>query len=537
MGYSNVYIDGKALDNGSWRRIIGPPSHTMEVSGEAEMIFVQFIVQADTKANLITRVQSTEADFIKTGIRCQLFTDTAESPLYDWTPNDGSHEQVFSAVEWVPDESQNSYAIVMSLSVTASRYPRTGAAGNGADNAFPFTGQTTNIRITREYADDGTMSVSASGHFAATIANSGSPFTLTDIEASGLYAKFKVTGTMPTFANGMRIVVTGSTAYNGTHLVSSISGQYFITKTFYTSTETGLSGSVQVQATTSGMTNYTTARSTICQDYLGTGANGVPTTTNYRVLLSEHTVDSDENGNGIDFILCAGPQNHIDTNMANAGINVTRGFDFQLGFSEPSEWFPEAGPKPKLISATGTFSVDKNSAGDGELWNWYVVSKPAFATRVAAEAQAAVGGMKLISSMTTIDYTLNVVRFTHIYRTNWTGTLEYKREYAESTKLDFTAWSDADGYDVAQRPNRAVPKTIVITTTRLGVGKADLTPPTPTEGGYTYIEVSKDVQNIGPVQTEFSDDVWSQHDVRAFVRFRFKGGGAGGGMQLVNPRV
>ena len=537
MGYPNVYLDGNALDNGSWRRMLGPFAHSMDMTGEGELLSCQFIVQADTTANLITRVQSTEADFIKTGARVQFFTDTAQSPMYDWMPNDGKHEQVFSAVEWVPDESQNVFSVVMTLYVTASRYPVTGAGGNGASNYLPFTGQTSDIKITREYSEDERLTISASGHFAATIANSGSALTLTDIEASSLYAKFKVTGSMPAFADGMRIVVTGSTAYNGTHLVSSISGQYFITKTFFASGETGLSGSVQVQATTSGLTNYTTARSTILQDYLGTGANGIPSTTTYRVLLSEHTVDSDENGNGVDFILVAGPQPLIDSAMSDAGTNVTRGYDFQMGVSEPAEWFPEAGPKPKLINATGTFTIMEDYVGTTKLYQWYLTSRAGFASRIASEAAVSATGLKLIATVTAIDYTLNTVKFSHVYRSNWTGTLEYNRQYATSSKLDFASWSDADGYDVAQRPNRAVPKTIVITTRRVGEGETDLTPPTPTEGGYTYLEIAKDVQSSGPFITEFSNNTFIQHDVRTFGRFRFKGGAAGGGMQLVNPRV
>jgi hypothetical protein len=542
MGVPNIVVDGNSLDNGSWRRLLGPVSHTMEVSGESEMLIAQFIVQATTKADLITRIQSTETDFIKTGPRVQFFTDTAEAPLYDWTPNDGQRGELFTAVEWVPDESQSVYAVVMSLYITSNRNPVTGAGGGlGSSSVFEHTGQTSVFRLTKEYAEDQRMTVSVNGHFTATVAASGAPMTLTDVENNSGFAKFKVTGSMPTYSNGMRITAAGTTNYNGTHLVTSISGQYFITRTPYASGEAGLVGATaQVKASTSGADNYASARATIISTYLGVEASGAANGTNKRVLLSEHVVESDADGNDVDFICVAGPQIYLDSNLQSGGNQVTRGFDFQLGVSEPSEWFPEAGPKPKLVSATGTFSVREDYVGGTTLYDWYNQSKANFASRVAAEAgvgSVGTGTFKLVSSIVALDYTLNVVKFTHMYRSNWTGTLEFQRQYAESTKLDYAAWSDADGYDVVQRPNRAVPKTVVITTSRTGEGKTDIAPPTPTEGGYTYIEVAKDVQSTGPFITEWSNNSYIQHDVRTYVRFKFKGGSGGATIQQVNPTV
>lgn len=539
MGKPNVYVDNNALDNGSWRRFLGGVGKTMEPSGEAEVLAVEFIVQADTLANFISRVQSTESDFVKTGARVRFFTDDGQSPLYDWSPNDGVHPTVFTAVEWIVDETPNVYNAVMRFYATASRKPVTGAGGGSATDHFAFTGQASEIRITEEYAEDGTVTMSASGHFAPTVANSGAAFTLTDVENSSGYAKFKCTGTMPTFVNGMRIIVAGTTAYNGTHYISGITGQYFISKTAFGSGEATLVGATaQVQLTTSGEDNYNTARSTIMTSYLGCSANGAANTTSYRALLLEHVIKNDPDGNDVDFILTAGPQRFIPTALQDGGGNqVSRGYDFQLAVSEPEEWFPEAGPKPKIISATGTFTIDKLVVSSTKLYQWYTAQKTEFTARVASEAAVSSSGLKLISTLVAIDYTLNSVKFTHIYRSNWTGVISFSREYAESTRLDYSAWSDSDGYDVMQRPNRAVPKTVVVTTSRVGEGRADLTPPPPTESGYTYIEINRDESVRGPFITEFSNNTFLQTDTRTYIRFKFKQGGGSFGMQLVNPSV
>lgn len=540
MAGPNIYVDTKVLDNGTWRRIVGGVARSMEPNGESETLAVEFIVQGSTKAEFITRIQSTEADFVKTGARIQFFTDTAESPLYDWSPADAAHPSTMTSVEWVQEESHTVYSARLRFYASAARYPATGAGGGaGPNNYFVYTGQTSEIRLTEEYNEDGTLTISASGHFAPTAANSGAPMTLTAVSTSSGFAKFTVTGTMPTYATGMRIIVAGTVAYNGTHIVSAISGQNFISKTLFGAGETPGAATVQVQSLTSGETNYLAARSTILQTYLGTGANGVPSGSTNRVLLHENLIHDGPEGNEVDFILTAGPQPYIPTALVDGGgANVTRGFDFQLAVSEPETWFSEAGPKPKLIAATGTFNVDKQVVSSTKLYSWYLASKDGFAARVAAEATVSSSGLKLMATVVGIDYTLNCVKFSNVYRSNWTGVVDYSREYSYNERLDYSGWSDADGYDVAQRPNRAVPKTCVVTTMRLGEGEADLTPPAPAESGYTYVEVAKDLQKKGPFITEFSNNVFFQHDVRTFVRFRFKAGGASSTtIQQVNPSV
>lgn len=539
MAGPNIYVDNNALDNGTWRRFVGSVARSMEPSGDNETLGVEFIVQGSTKAEFITRVQSTETDFVKRGSRVRFFTDTVESPLYDWSPGDTVHADTFCSVEWVIEESHTVYSARLRFFATAPRTLPTGGGGSTqTGNFFPLTGQTSEIRLTEEYSEDGTLSISASGHFAPTAANSGSPLTLTTIETDAGYARFVVTGTMPTFVAGMRIVVTGSTGYNGTHFVTAISGQKFTTKTAFAAGETGLSGAVQVQLVTSGEDNYLVARGTILTSYLGVYSTGAPDSTTGRVLLLEHLIKDSPDGLEVDFILTAGPQKFIPTSFGSGSANSSRGFDFQLSISEPEMWFPDAGPKPKLIAATGTFTVDKLVVSSTKLYSWYLLSKSDFAARVAAEAVVSSSGLKLVSTVVGIDYTMNSVKFTNVYRSNWTGVIDFSREYAYSEHLDYSAWSDADGYDVAQRPNRAIPKTCVVTTMRVGEGEADLTPTQPpSESGYTYIEVNRDAQKKGPFITEFSNNTFYQFDVRTYVRFRFKSGGGSVGMQEVNPSV
>lgn len=540
MGKPNIYVDETALDNADWRRLVGAPAHSIDPSGETEVLVVEFVVQATSSDTLVTRIQETETDFVKNGARVQFKPDDASSSvLYDWMPGDSKHPSVVTSLEWVAESTPTLYSVIMRFYCTAARYPQSGSGGSGgATPTMPLSGQTTEIRIVEEYAEDGTVSISASGHFGPSIANTSSPFTLTNVENDGTgFAKFKMTGTLPAYTAGMRLVVTGTAGYNATHIINSISGQYAFSGTGFGAGESGLSASGQFQSTTSGETNYQTNRDTILADYLGVDTNGQPDATTGRVLLLEHLVKNDPSGNDVDFILTAGPQKVIISAMVSGSENVTRGFDLQVAVSEPPEWFPEAGPKPKMVSATGTFTVHKDFAGSPSLYQWYVLSKSELEARVANEANVNTGGMKLVSTLVTINHAANQVRFTHLYHSNWSGVLTFSREYATSTRLDYTAWSDADGYDVLQRPNRAAPKTVVITTTRVGEGKADLTPPLPTEAGYTYIEVTRDTQDRGPYITEFSTNTFYQYDVRGYARFRLKGGGGSAAIQQVNPSV
>ena len=175
------------------------------------------------------------------------------------------------------------------------------------------------------------------------------------------------------------------------------------------------------------------------------------------------------------------------------------------------------------------------------LYDYYLLAKAEMEAKVVAEMPSA-GTLKLLTSAVTLNYNNNGVRFSFLFRTNWTGTMSYSRTRSDATVLDMASWSDSKGFDKAQRPNRAPSKVVVITTDREGEGEVDLSTfgsaTTPVESGFTFIEQERQETLTGPYSTEFSNNMFQQRLVQTWHRYKFEGGAVGSAnIEQVNPSV
>lgn len=541
MAKPQLVVDGNALDNGSWRKIVGGPSKLMDPSGEQESFAIEFLVQGDTAAETASRIASTESDFARQGARFQFFPDSSSTTtLIDWSPFDSVHPFVSSSVELAEDQPQSVYCAHCRFILVAQRYPKAGTGGGSS--TLPFTGQSAEFKIAESYTDEGYKTIAVSGCFhSVDTAGGGGTFTLTAVGNNGGYAQFTLTGTLPAFQANSRIVVSGTTGYNGTHYITGISGQNVTTRTLYASSESGLSGSGVISVYTSGESLYNTARTTILTDYLGTTSTGAPSQSAKRYLSVEQLVKRDAGGADVDFLLVSTDEPFVPASMAEGGVNATRGFEFDVSETRPQSWFPECGALPRLYNAVATFTIHKDQMASTSLYDYYLLAKAEMTAKVEAEMPVA-GTLKLLTSAVTLNYTNNGVRFSLLYRTNWTGTLSYSRSRADSTVLDMVSWSDSEGYDKAQRPNRAPSKVVTITTDREGEGQVDLSTfgsaTSPVEAGFTFIEQERQEQVTGPYSTEFSNNMFTQRLVQTWHRYKFNGGGVGAAaIEQVNPSV
>lgn len=541
MAKPQLIVDGNSLDNGTWRRIIGGPSKLMDPNGEQESFAIEFLIKGDTAAETASRITSTEADFARQGARFQFFPDSSSTTtLIDWSPFDSVHPFVASAVELAEDQPQSVYCAHCRFILVAQRYPRAGTGGGSS--TLPFTGQSAEFKIAESYTDEGYKTIAVSGHFhSVDTAGGGGTFTLTDVGNNGGYARFTLVGTLPAFQANSRIVVTGTTGYNGTHYITGISGQNVTTRTLYASSESGLSGSGVISVYTSGESLYNTARATILTDYLGTTNVGAPSASVKRYLSVEQLVKRDADGADVDFLLVSTDEPFVPTSMAEGGVNATRGFEFDLTESRPQSWFPECGTLPRLYNATGTFTIHRDQMASTSLYDYYLLAKAEMEAKVVAEMPSA-GTLKLLTSAVTLNYNNNGVRFSFLFRTNWTGTMSYSRTRSDATVLDMASWSDSKGFDKAQRPNRAPSKVVVITTDREGEGEVDLSTfgsaTTPVESGFTFIEQERQQTVTGPYSTEFSNNMFQQRLVQTWHRYKFEGGAVGSAnIEQVNPSV
>lgn len=540
MAKPQLYVDSVALDNGDWRRIIGGPSKIMDPGGEQETFGIDFLIQGSTASETATRIAATETDFVKRGGRVQFMPDSSTTTtLIDWSPSDTVHPFVSCAVDLAEDQAQSVFCAHMRFIAVAQRYPKTGTGG-GPTSSLPFSGQTTEFKIAESYSEEGYHTVAVSGHFGPIdTAGGGGTFTLTTVDNNGGYARFTLVGTLPTYTANMRIAVSGTAGYNGTHYVSGISGQLVTTRTPYAAAESGLAASGVISQFTSGESLYNTARSTILTDYLGTSSTGAPSSTYKRYVCVEQLVQRDIGGIDVDFMLVSTDQPFVPATMVDGSNNATRGFDFEIGEAKPDQWFAEVGSLPRIITASGTFTIHKDAIASATLYSFYTLSKAEMLAKVQAQIPQS-GTLKLLNSSVTINYTNNAIRFGLIYRTNWTGTLAYTRARGETTILDVQAWSDSKGYDKLQRPNRAPSKIVVVTTDRVGEGEVDLatfgSAETPTEAGFTFIEQERAYDKTGPYLTEYSNNMYTQHLVQTWHRYKIEGGGQGSAaIEQVNP--
>lgn len=277
---------------------------------------------------------------------------------------------------------------------------------------------------------------------------------------------------------------------------------------------------------TTGLAQYTSARSTILTTYLGVDADGGRNSSTGLALTGENIQSMDENDV---VVLVTLSSEEVVVNFSSE--SALRASTMTIQTSQPDTWSesPEAGDIPTIITASGIATVDKDALSGSlhDVWD-------KIRSNVESEviSQTGLGDATLVSLSIASNRKASALTFTAIYRSDNTTTFNYRRVDTESENPKFQITVDAIGEEIVQKRPGKNPLFRTITINRTGVGVVDLTP---TFGGVdfnlarteadTYILVGTDNGLEGAVTQGDIPGVYIQQGTFVFRRVNFKPGG------------
>lgn len=524
-----VTVDGTNIANGSWRDLTG--SFGDEPGQDGQRVLVcDFLIEGSTADELQQRLLTTYEAFTKRNCRV-VFTldDTAGSTWADVSPNDGKHTDIWVTVGVAPGHEQTGNRQYLRLYVVAGMTPVLSSGPAGSNQAY-FQGLSGTLKYTRTINAGRFETRSVLATFVDTFDDDANgPYTIDSVANSGGKAVFHVTSAPVAFAVGQRLKVTAGTAYLGVHLITAINtgAKTITTDTTYSATATG---TAYIGTLTSGETNYNSARATLLVDYLGThsSGSGARDSTTGLSLITEVPETNDENGNQYTVLLQSGPMQSM-ANTASARVA-----NLSIGQSEPEKWNTKYGAKPLWLTAKGSLSCSKTvlSSESRTLFAvWAASAQGDILTLV--KAKTGYNTLKLLDVQFEADDGVGVIAFTVKYQARNTTVLA--GSYTESTEEsdDSISIREVGGHDYDQRPPGFTPKTCIVTLSRIGVGKKDLSTlvTLPSTGGGTWKLVRK-LETTERVNCLFDANTFSQTYVAGYERKNYSGGV---GVEVVGP--
>jgi len=514
-------IDGIELNGVDGRRLHGQIINSRTGSGIRDLS-VAGILTGTTTADLQDKWAALKLICNVRDKKITVKIDSTTTNFYEEIfPGDGTTQRTVTFIS--ADESRLGSATTLPFVVTTvadENIPQVATGGSG--NVTRYQGQVGDWRLTTTYSEARVESRAFIAQFSTVFDKEAyGPFTINSVEDVGGKARFVLATTPPSFKSGQRIYISGSTLYNGVHDITAVDTgtKKVTTATNYSGSDTG--AAIVGEATTP-QENYTAVRDSILTERLGTGAGGIRNATTGLVLVGESV--GLENDTYTVILNSTWIEKSYNDNIKNISISVS--------LMEQNDWpnDPSAGAPPKMMNATVTFSVDRVAAGNDNpysMWN-SVRAEVIGDIKSNAGLGDAVGPL---DESVTFDKKAGMVTVTMTFLATNITVFRFSRVFHTHEELQYTAWKDSEGYDIVQTAAEPLMKIVSVSVSRVGVGEVSLDVPPPTEPGYTYIEISKDLNLENPIiRRNLSDNVVTQSQTKAWRRFKFRSGSA-------NPRV
>jgi hypothetical protein len=527
MAKEQIELDGKLLDNGSWRRIVDEINIVNSLD-QSTTVACTFILTGTTKSDLNDNWNSTKTDFNKVNGRVTLrFSNDTSNYTEDISANDGKHLDCITIV------TKEATAAPLSLKCTficsAAGIPQYGSLGPGGAGTAQFAGQQGQFKKSVAFNSSEQKTIIVSGRFGLTFnPNAVASNVITTAADAGGYLKLTVTTAPPTFVQGMRVTVAGLSPYNGTHIISAIDvGAKTITTTaLWTGSATLSTPTAVIGTVVTGQANYDAVESTLYSSWLTVGTAGKRDDTTGMVLISKGLEYPNNDETIVDFVLEA----HYQPRKITAINDNQRGFSLNVSTSFPESWNELAGPMPTFVNCTGSINLL-----DGEdLKQSFGTALGEIESTVASISET--DSLAMISQKVAYDEHNATIGFSILYRADGNDIIEFKRLDTEKINQKLIAWQDADGNDYLQRPNGLPEAFYTISIQRIGAGKANLEPRKPIPpGGGEYIEIGRNRTEEGPFETQWTSGVYDQTLNITYQRFKLGSSGGGGGGSVSGP--
>lgn len=478
---AQIEVNGTAVANGSYRHIVGPVSCAVSTSGQ-KILACEFILEGSTPEELATRWAATKAELDLLDPRVVLWIDRTNqtTPTEDIRAGDGLHGSVTTRVAFEPMRTQTGYAYACVFHASTDLLTPQRISGSTSPRV-PFKGQASEVDLAVIYNAGARASRVLKCKFTSTVDTSGyGPFTLsTTVNVAGK-AKFTLVGALPAFADGMTILLSGTTNYNGPHRVISIVGQNVLTDTNWLAADAA--GTAYLSAVTTGEGNYITARDSLLNDFLLVEDSGAYLGTEGLALTGEAFRQLDKDGYTIEVMLSADYMPAALTALPSA-----RQFHFQVKKTIPSEWSMDSGESaPVAYQVDGSYGVDADVLGATALQStWNTVKSQVLSAVTSQLGETA----RIVSAETILDPTSMTVRFLLLLANSGATALDFSYSEMWAFNLVYRSWKIKNGKHHVQIEPGPQECTVAITVTRKGFNEVNMASlaPAPSQGGFMFL--------------------------------------------------
>jgi hypothetical protein len=520
-----IIVDNVNLDNTTSRRMLGQIKNT-EAGGQ-KTVLATFIITGDTATEFNQNWAAAQLAFNKKNPRVVLYCDdSATEHTEDISWLDGRHTEVNTSISWDPAYTQTGRSAVCTFTCTAIMTLPAPSAGGGSV-ANEFKGQEGSIKLVKVYSTGGIKTRIVEAIFQTTYnATAGGTFVITTVSSGTGGAAFTLTGTLPAFKVGQKIKVTGTTNYNGTHEIISISGQTVTVSKPFGSGETGLTASGTIGEATTGEENYTTAEPTLLTDYLLCDNDGSRNTTNGFVFAGKTIRAIDAEGGGVMATLTSTEMLQSDIDGA---VPSVREFTCVTTIRKPDAYDPKGGAEPVIYVGKGRITVDRTQLGSTTLSSIYTSAASSIVAEVAAQAGLSAGALRVIGLAQALSRDGMFVEFEVQYTgANVTAT-SFNTTTQETDQQPIIAHRDSEGYHILQVPPGPPDGSVIKTCTRTGFGDLSLAAfiAPPVQSGFTFVRISTSKMKVKPKLTPAGEEIYEATWSSLFNRYRVRKGGTG----------
>jgi hypothetical protein len=508
---AQVEVDGTPIANGTYRHIVGPVACAVSTGG-TKVLSCEFILEGSTPEELATRWATTKSELNKRDPRVVMWIDRANqsTPTEDMRSGDSEHGPVTTRISFEPMRTQTGYAYAcVFLASTTLLTPQ--SVANGSPR-IPFVGQDGEIDVVKIYNSGAKISRMVRARFTSTINKSGyGPFTLGSTVNVGGKARFTLVGALPAFVDGMTIIFSGTTNYNGPHRVISISGQNVLTDSTWLAND--VAGSCYLSQVTTGQQNYDSARTTLLADFLKVAQYGAYLAAEELAMTGESIRQLDKDGYTIEVMLSAG---HMPAQLSS--LPSAREFAYSCKRAKRMRSLESGETPPVTYEVEGQYVVDADQLGSATLQStWNTVR-----SNIISSVQAQLGEtVKIATVETSLDPSSMRVSFFMALVSSTATVVDFTYSEVWAFKLNYRAWKIKNGKHHVQVEPGPQECTVSVTATRRGYNSVNMAAvvPTPGQAGFIFLPAGSADARGDREEMDDGSELHSQTFSVIYVRF------------------
>lgn len=517
----DIIVGGVNLVN-TWRKTTTGIVVVRDSLGVAKVAGVEFVIEADTEAQLSDRLDATMREFNKRNVEMKGFRSTEADVIFHWYSGDGETQDIQCVVTMLPQmETKNSY--YMYLEITANlvlNVPPGGGTLRPTDEIEGLVGQ--NVQVVEVHEAGETTTISASGAFQTILADEDlGPFTITQIiddTAGGTsYIRVQLATTPTGVIVGDYATLTGTTTYNGQHEVVDVDGNDLVLNYPYIIDDTS-GGTCNVGEIKLARALLDAAKPAI-MTLMGVGSNNL--------TLTHRTIN--DLGDGVaEFNFVAQEQDFVPGGIGDGDTQLVRAI--QMRIAEQSHQGLELNSAVNsfgaadygVMVAEGQVVLNRDSASfvDDLETLWTSTIRADILTRIVARTGAS--SITVTFEDISIDITTPAINFTiTAVDSNFNNALVLEYNRSQSVVDEPWIYSKGNGLHGIQFEAAPPIATLVRVVVRVGVAQVDLsTLAAPTEAGYSFHLHSYTDDERGPIRAGELTNVYMQKRTETWLRYK-----------------